>query len=128
MASINACEKSPPPQLLLVATILTPSSFIVLTYSKQAMAPSVVPCPLASKNLQDISLTFQLTPTTPTLLFPTAPIVPPTCVPWPLSSIGSESLLATSIPLQASTKPLPSLSIPSLLQSAVLRNILPARS
>ena len=32
---------------------------------------------------------FQVTPTTPMPLLPTAPIVPAVCVPWPLSSIGS---------------------------------------
>ena len=30
----------------------------------------------------------QLTPTTPSALLPAAPIVPETCVPWSLSSIG----------------------------------------
>ena len=40
--------------------------------------------------------TCQLMPATPMPLLPTAPIVPETCVPWPLSSIGLESLLAKS--------------------------------
>ena len=43
-------------------------------------------------------LTSQFTPVTPTVLFPTAPIIPDTCVPWSLSSIGSESLFAVSMP------------------------------
>ena len=39
------------------------------------------PLPLALRNLQAAIRTFQLTPTTPTPLSPTAPIVPATCVP-----------------------------------------------
>ncbi len=42
------------------------------------MAPSVVPEPLASKNLQEIIFTVQFTPTTPMPLLPTAPMVPAT--------------------------------------------------
>ena len=41
-------------------------------------------------------LTFQLTPTTPMPLSPTAAIVPELCVPWPWSSKGSLSLLSKS--------------------------------
>ena len=67
------------------------------------MAAAMLPYPSASKNLQGISLTFQLTPTTPTPLLPTAPMVPATCVPWPLSSIGSESPLMGAMPWQSST-------------------------
>ena len=43
-------------------------------------------------------LTFQFTPTTPTPLLPTAPIVPETCVPWLWSSNGLLSLFTKSQP------------------------------
>ena len=72
--------------------------------------------------------TAQLTPTTPTLLFPIAPIVPATCVPWPLSSMGSESPLTVSIPKQSSAWPLPSSSVRLPLQSGSFRNMFAARS
>jgi hypothetical protein len=65
---------------------------------RAAIAALVVPLPLAPRNLSPISDTFQATPATPTPLFPTAPIVPATCVPWPWSSNGSASLLAKSQP------------------------------
>ena len=49
--------------------------------STAAIASAVVPLPFASRNLMPISWVVQLTPTTPMPLFPTAPIVPETCVP-----------------------------------------------
>ena len=45
------------------------------------MASAVVPEPAALRNFSAMILTFQFTPTTPTPLFPVAPIVPETCVP-----------------------------------------------
>ena len=57
------------------------------------IASAVVPLPLASRNFTPMMLAVQLTPTTPTPLPPSAPIVPDTCVPWPLSSIGSQSFV-----------------------------------
>ena len=47
--------------------------------------------------------TFQLTTATPMPLLPTAPMVPATWVPWPLSSKGLLSLLAKSQPTRSST-------------------------
>src|SRR6267378_549270 len=38
-------------------------------------------------------LAVQFTPTTPRVLLPAAPMVPDTCVPWPLSSRGSQVLV-----------------------------------
>ena len=130
MASNRAWENPPPPQLLLVATILTPRSFMSFTYSRQSIASAVLPEPVALRNLHAMSRTVQLTPTTPTALFPTAPIVPATWLPWPglASSMGLESLLAVSMPKQSSTRPLPSSSIPLLLQSSSLRNMFADRS
>ena len=55
---------------------------------------------------------FQLTPVMPWPLSPAAAIVPDTCVPWPLSSIGSPSPLAKSYPWTSSTNPFPSSSMP----------------
>src|SRR4029453_11285534 len=56
--------------------------------------------------------TSQLTPATPRLLLPCAPIVPATWLPWPLSSSGVLSLSQKSQPFVSSTNPLPSLSPP----------------
>ena len=98
MASNSACENPPPPQLLFVATIFSPLSFIDFTKSRQVTAASVVPPPKAFRNLQGMMRTDQFTPTTPTPLFPVAPIVPDTCVPCPLSSIGSQVLLTALNP------------------------------
>ena len=98
------------------------------TYSRQSIASAVVPEPEALRNLHAMRRTVQLTPTTPRPLFPTAPIVPATWVPWWLSSMGSESLLAVSMPKQSSICPFPSSSIPLLLQSGSLRNMFADRS
>ena len=57
------------------------------------MALAVVPPPPALKNLSPMMLAVQLTPTTPTPLLPSAPMVPETCVPWLLSSLGSQVLV-----------------------------------
>ncbi len=92
------------------------------------MAAASVPVPSASNILHAMMLTLQFTPTTPTLLWPTAPIVPATWVPWLWSSIGSELPLMGAIPWQSSTNPLPSLSTPFALQSSSLRHTLAARS
>ena len=62
------------------------------------MAAARVPKPSASNILHGMSRTFQLTPTTPTPLLPTAPMMPATCVPWALSSIGSELPLMGAMP------------------------------
>src|SRR5438128_9277623 len=53
------------------------------------IALATVPLPVASRNFDAIMLAVQFTPTTPRLLLPTAPIVPATCEPCPLSSYGS---------------------------------------
>jgi len=58
-----------------------PRSFMSFTYSRQSIASAVVPEPVAPRNLHARSRMAQLTPTTPTALFPTAPIVPATWVP-----------------------------------------------
>ena len=42
-----------------------------------------------SKLLTGMIWTFQFTPATPKPLLPLAPMMPATCVPWPLRSIGS---------------------------------------
>src|SRR6266516_4775751 len=51
-------------------------------------ASLVKPDPDALMNFSPMMRVVQLTPVTPTPLFPTAPIVPDVCVPWPLSSAG----------------------------------------
>ena len=62
------------------------------------MAAARLPFPSASNILHGISRTFQLTPTTPTPLLPTAPMIPATWVPWEWSSIGSELPLMGAMP------------------------------
>src|SRR5712691_5137777 len=57
------------------------------------IAPAVVPLPLASRNFEPMMLAIQFTPTTPTALLPTAPIVPDVCEPWLLSSSGLHVLV-----------------------------------
>ena len=52
--------------------------------------------PSLLRNFKAMIETDQLTPATPWPLLPTAPIVPETCVPWLLSSIGSPSLSTKS--------------------------------
>ena len=59
-------------------------------------APLVEPLPLAPKNFRAIIFVVHATPLVPMPLFPTAPIVPATWVPWPLSSVGFPSLLTKS--------------------------------
>ena len=54
--------------------------------------------------------TSQFTPVTPTALFPWAPTVPATWVPWPCGSVGMAS---SSMPRTSSTCPFASLSSPS---------------
>src|SRR3981081_689704 len=54
-----------------------------------SMASPTEPEPDASRNFSAMIRVVQLTPVTPMLLFPTAPIVPDVCVPWPASSAGS---------------------------------------
>ena len=54
------------------------------------IALASVPLPAASRNLLPMTLATQFTPVTPTALLPRAPMVPDTCVPWLLSSMGSQ--------------------------------------
>src|SRR6267378_5066974 len=64
-----------------------------MVISMALMAPAVEPLPPESRNFAPMMLASQLTPTTPTPLLPTAPIVPDTCEPWLLSSSGLHVLL-----------------------------------
>src|SRR5262245_10858282 len=52
------------------------------------IASAVDPDPEESRNFNPMMRVVQFTPTTPAPLFPTAPMVPDVCVPWPWSSIG----------------------------------------
>ena len=104
------------------------STPISVAYSTLEIASAVVPEPPASRNLAAMILTFQLTPVTPTPLLPTPPIVPEQCEPWPLSSMGSLSLLTKSQPWTSSMKPLPSSSMPLPAISPGLVQALAARS
>src|SRR5687767_2805688 len=61
--------------------------------SMALIASAVDPWPFAPRNFRPIRLAVQLTPTTPALLLPTAPIVPLACVPWLLSSMGLHVLV-----------------------------------
>ena len=92
-----AWEKPPPPQLLLVRR--TP---IMVAYSMASTASAVEPLPPAFRNFSPMIWTSQITPATPMPLFPTAPMVPEQWEPWPLSSMGSLSLLTKSQPWMSS--------------------------
>src|SRR5262245_15592096 len=94
ISSSRACEK--PPLLQLFDRILTFAPVAAeawMTNSSALIASAVVPVPLASRNFDAMIRVVQLTPTTPLPLLPRAPIVPDTCVPWPLSSHGSHVLV-----------------------------------
>src|SRR5438093_1329509 len=64
-----------------------------MTKSIASIASAIVPVPAVLRAFDAMMLVVQFTPTTPRLLLPTAPIVPETCVPWPLSSRGSHVLV-----------------------------------
>src|SRR5713226_2434377 len=98
ISSRSACENPPPPQLLESTRTLAPAvsakaALACTTNSTALIAPSVVPDPPAFRNLAPMILAVQFTPATPMLLFPTAPMVPEQCVPWLLSSSGSQVLV-----------------------------------
>ena len=57
-------------------------------HCKQRMAAVVVPDPVASMNLQPSMEAVHETPATPWPLLPTAPRMPVTWVPCPLSSVA----------------------------------------
>src|SRR6476619_6177949 len=63
-------------------------------------AAAVLPLPLASRNFNPMRRVVQFTPTTPVALLPTAPIVPDTCVPWMLSSLGSHDWVMALYPCE----------------------------
>src|ERR1035438_4039338 len=56
--------------------------------SRQMISPEVDPMPFELRNLSGMSCTDHATPLPSTPLLPTAPMMPATCVPWPLSSDG----------------------------------------
>ena len=68
-------------------------------------ASLVYPLPLASMNRRAMMRVRWAIPVTPTPLFPVAPMVPATWVPWPLSSIGLASLLLKSYPCRPLVAP-----------------------
>ena len=61
---------------LRTLTYMPPAHAPHLHHWMHRIAPEVLPEPVLSRNLHASSFTFQLTPATPTPLFPTAPIVP----------------------------------------------------
>jgi hypothetical protein len=86
ISSNSACENGPPAQLFertrMFAAPDGNAAFTWMANSIAFTASASVPVPLADRNLSPIMLANQLMPVTPTPLFPTAPIVPATCVPW----------------------------------------------
>src|SRR6266568_3274793 len=115
ISSRSACEKPPPPQELLRTRTLTPACFARTAQSMAETAPLVEPEPLALRNLSAISRVVGLTPITPRPLFPTAPIVPETCVPWRLSSIGSHVAVMTLYPCVPPGQPLSCVALDQML-------------
>src|SRR5262245_64953673 len=87
ISSSSACEKPPLLQLFDSTRTLAPVAAAAwITNSIALIESASVPLPVASRNLDAMMLVVQLTPTTPVPLLPSAPMVPATCVPWPLSS------------------------------------------
>src|SRR5262245_48531010 len=87
IVSSSACEKPPLLQLLLrTRTLVFVACAAWMTKSTALIESASVPLPIESRNFDAIILVVQFTPTTPRALLPSAPIVPATCVPWPLSS------------------------------------------
>src|SRR5262249_10283754 len=112
-------RKVAPAQGLLRTGALTPAILAWTAKSIAVMASAVLPEPPASRNLRPIKVTVQLTPTTPAPLFPTAPIVPETWLPWLLSSRGSQVRVMTLKPwVPAAQPPIP----PGLLQTLAARS------
>ena len=82
MASNSAWEKPPPPQLLFETRMP-----LVVQYETASTASDVNP-PWGPRKRSGTILQRQLTPATPTPLFPTAPTVPAQWLPWPSASSG----------------------------------------
>ena len=74
---------------MLAARMLTPARFAATTKSMpriMSLVSALPPKMLDEKTLTAIMRTFQFIPATPRALFPTAPIMPATCVPCPSTS------------------------------------------
>src|SRR5258706_12259003 len=91
ISSRSAWEKQDEhPHDALITRRLTPACLAETPQSIAEIAPSTVPEREASRNFRAISETDQFTPATPTPLLPTAPMIPATCEPLPLSPFGSQ--------------------------------------
>src|SRR5262245_37201187 len=91
ISSRSVCEKPPPPQLFDSTRTLAAAPKICFAWIANSMAltaPTVLPLPFAPRNFSAMMLAVQLMPVTPTPLFARAPMVPETCVPWLLSTMG----------------------------------------
>jgi hypothetical protein len=77
------------------------------------------PEPQSSRTFTGMICGSHVTPATPIPLFPWAPTVPATCVPWLCTSFGVASSYAKSQPRTSSTKPLASSSTPFAGTSSV---------
>ena len=69
-----------PPRLALTIC----AGCVVHVDANAAAMSAFVPLPPPFSTRSGIRWTFQFTPATPIPLLPRAPIVPATCVPWPL--------------------------------------------
>jgi len=76
---------------------LTTRTPLVPAWSNAATTSTRYPLPDASSTRSGMTRASGATPTTPTPFSPAA-IVPVTCVPWPFSSLGSESSPTKSYP------------------------------
>ena len=76
---------------------------MLVAYCSASTASARSPSPCESRNFSAMILTFQFTPAMPWPLFPRAPSVPATWVPWFMSSCGLLSSFAQSQPRQSST-------------------------
>src|SRR5712691_9655246 len=119
ISSSSAWEKPPPPQLFESTRTLTPAILALTAKSMALIASAVVPLPAEFRNFSPMMRVVQFTPTTPTPLFPTAPMVPETCEPWLLSSRGLHVLLMALKPwVPAAQPPIP----PGLLHTLAARS------
>src|SRR4051812_23835854 len=77
--AVSSAELTPPPRLML-ATAGAPGWWFPVTQSTPAMTPAVLPLPAQSSTRTATSRTPGATP------YWLPPMVPATCVPWPLQS------------------------------------------
>ena len=114
-----ACEFPPPPQLLFNTRMLASVGNCAFNCTAKLIAKiafDVLPLPSAARNFNGNTIPVQLIPVTPLPLFPAPAIVPATCVPCPLSSMGIHVFviaLKPRVPAAQVTVPVPNATVNS---------------